>query len=125
MQSLKLTNGDLTIENNDIVLIDGGDELAQCCEIILGTKKQEWFLNPTFGIDFDQLNGKNVSKEAAREQVRIGLRQEPRIATIETIDINLDTKTRQSEVNFKAMGTSGEVAEGGTGQRRLQTETVR
>ncbi|MEW9702818.1 DUF2634 domain-containing protein [Paenibacillus sp. SI8] len=115
MQSPKLTNGDLVIEDNDIVLVDDAIELAQCCEIILGTNQGEWFLNPGLGIDFAQMNGKNVSQEAIREQVRTGLRQEPRIETIESIDVSVDTIARQNSVIFKATGINGEVVEGGTG----------
>ena len=115
MQSPKLLNGDLVIENGELLLIDGAEEIAQCCEIVLGTNKGEWFLNPQLGIDFNTLNNKAVSVEAVREQIRSGLRQEPRISTIEAINVQLDTKARQSSVTFRATATTGEVVQGGTG----------
>ncbi|WP_284641180.1 DUF2634 domain-containing protein [Paenibacillus silviterrae] len=115
MQSIKLVNGDLVIENNDLTLVEGIEELAQCCEIVLGTNRGEWFLNPQMGIRFDKLHGKQVSVEAAREEIRSGLRQEPRIQTVESIDVTLNTTARESSIAFTATSTEGEVINSGTG----------
>lgn len=117
MQSPKLSgDGDLVIDDSgDLVMIDGADELGQCCRLVLGTNKGEWFLNPELGIDFSKLNGKRISEEAVKEQVRAGLRQEPRIATIDEINVQMDTAARQSLVTFRATAVTGEVVEGGTG----------
>lgn len=115
MQSPQLINGDLLIEHNDLVLVDGTDELAQCCEIILGTNQGEWFLNPSLGIDFSRLNGKQISEEAVKEEIRKGLRQENRIRTIDSITVILNTKSRESQILFTATSEEGEVVQGGTG----------
>lgn len=111
----KLINGDLVIEDGELLMVEGAAEIAQCCEIIIGTNKGEWFLNPGLGIEFSKLHGKNVTEEAVREQIRAGLRQEPRIDTVESIAVVLDNRTRESKVTFVATSTNGEVVEGGTG----------
>jgi hypothetical protein len=113
MQSLGLINGDLYFENGELVMIDEGNELAQCAEIVLGTNKGEWFLNPGMGIDFNAFVGKHPSDVARREEIRQGLRQEPRIKTVERIEIVDDYSQRTSKVTFTAKGALGETAEGG------------
>ncbi len=96
-------------------MIDGPDEIAQSCKVVLGTNKGEWFLNPSLGIDFTKLNGKGISKDAVREQIRIGLRQEPRIQSIESIEVSLDTSLRESKITFTATSNSGEVVQDDVG----------
>nr|WP_216855391.1 DUF2634 domain-containing protein [Paenibacillus alba] len=97
-----------------MVLLDGAEELAQCCEIVLGTNQGEWFLNPLLGIDFSKLNGKKISPEEAKEEIRKGLRQESRIKTVDEIRVELDTKSRESLITFKATSAEGQVITGGT-----------
>lgn len=109
MQSPKLLNGDLVIDNGELVLIDGPEELTQCCEILLGTNQGEWFLNPQIGINFSKMNGKDITEETIRQQIKKGLRQEPRIQSVDQIDVQLDKKNRVSSVSFLASGTNGEV----------------
>lgn len=116
MQSPRLNDGDLWIDHNDLVLVEGTEELAQCCEIVLGTNQGEWFLNPSLGIDFSKLNGKMINQEEAKEEIRKGLRQEIRIKTIDEITVNLDTKSRESLITFTATSEDGEVVSSGTGQ---------
>jgi hypothetical protein len=100
-------NGDLVIENGDLVMLDGATELAQCCQLVLSTNKGEWFLNPALGIDFSRLRGKGVTAEAIQEQIRSGLRQESRIKTIDSISVSLDTSVRQAKAFFKATADNG------------------
>lgn len=84
---MKLIDGDLVLENNDLAVVDGAEELAQCAEVLLGTNKGEWFLNPDFGLDFKALLGKGVSDEAVIEAVQDALAQEERIQSVNAIQI--------------------------------------
>ncbi|MFF0831031.1 DUF2634 domain-containing protein [Brevibacillus sp. NPDC003359] len=109
MQSLKLVNGDLVIDDNgELVLIDGDEEVAQCVACVLGTNKGEWFLNPDLGIKFRAFLGKKLSEEEMREEIRQGLFQEPRIKTVESIEFITDQKARTIEVRFIATAVTGE-----------------
>lgn len=112
MQSFQLKDGDLVFEGAELAVIEGGEELAQCAEIVLGTNKNEWFLNPAMGIDFKKFVGKGLSEAARREEIRQGLRQEPRIQTVESIEFQDDTQLRTSSIKFVAKGTLGELAIG-------------
>ncbi|KEQ22883.1 contractile injection system sheath initiator [Paenibacillus tyrfis] len=108
MQSPKLINGDLVFENYELVMVEEVEELAQCCEIVLGTNRGEWFLNPSMGIDFKKVTGKHISLEAAKQQIREGLRQESRISSVDEIIVRPDDKRRTCDVSFVAYSTDGE-----------------
>lgn len=113
MQSLKLANGDLVIEGGELLMVEGPEELAQSVRLTLGTNKGEWFLDPDMGIDFAVFNAKQPSIEAMRDEIRAGLHQEPRIATVEEIDIMSDRVARTQLVTFVATATNGDtVTEG-------------
>ncbi|MCZ8518892.1 DUF2634 domain-containing protein [Paenibacillus caseinilyticus] len=109
MQSLKLVNGDLVIEDGELLMVEGPEEIAQCVSISLGTNKDEWFLNPNMGIDVEKFVGKSLSMEARLEQIRQGLRQEPRIKTIDSLEIQDDPAGRTSVVRFEATAEDGTI----------------
>jgi phage baseplate assembly protein W len=111
--SPKLINGDFVIENGELVMVSGAQELAQSCELVLGTNKGEWFLNPGLGIEFPKIQGKHVSAEAVQEQIRGGLRQETRIKTVDSISVQLDTTNRQMTASFTATAIDDTTVTGG------------
>lgn len=108
MQSIKLVDGDIQIENGDLIMIDGAEELATCCRIALGTNKNEWFLNPDAGIDFSLLTGKSIDVELAESEIRNGLFQEARIKTVDDVQIQMDRAKRTATINFSATGIENE-----------------
>lgn len=109
MKSLRLDEtGDLVFEGNELDLIEGAEELAQCCRIGIGTNKGEWFLDPEIGITFSLFLGKQLSEEEMRDELTEGLLQEERIQSVENIEFTIDTKARKMVVAFEAIGTNGE-----------------
>ncbi|GAB6990848.1 DUF2634 domain-containing protein [Paenibacillus pini] len=110
MQSFKLTEGDIEFDSTgNIVMIDGEQELAQCCEIGIGTNTGEWFLNPGLGITFSLFLGKHLNNEEMRSELTRGLLQEERIKSVEDITFDADERSRVMTVSFKATGISGEL----------------
>ncbi|SFJ44473.1 Protein of unknown function [Paenibacillus sp. UNC496MF] len=85
MFSLKVSGGDLVLENGDFATVTDKEELAQSAEILLGTNQGEWFLDPEMGLNFSALTGKAVEDETAAEAIRAALQQEPRIQGVESI----------------------------------------
>ncbi|MDR9857880.1 DUF2634 domain-containing protein [Paenibacillus sp. VCA1] len=109
MQSFKLIDGDIVFNSSgDLEMIDGDEELAQCCDIALGTNTGEWFLNPEMGIDFSLFLGKHLSEEQMRDEINRGLLQEERISSVNEIVFNPDEKSRVMEVSFVATKADGE-----------------
>ncbi|MBE7682017.1 DUF2634 domain-containing protein [Paenibacillus sp. P13VS] len=112
MQSLKLENGDIQFDDTgELLLVEETEELAQCCEIGLGTRTGEWFLNPDLGIDFDLFRGKDVNEEEMRDELNRALLEDERIESVEEITFSIDRRARVMTVAFVATGTNGEIVE--------------
>jgi hypothetical protein len=117
MQSLKLSEtGDIIMNDvGDLVMIEGTDEVAQCCHIGIGTNKGEWFLNPEMGIEFSRFLGKQLNEEDMRDELTQGLMQEERIQSVDLIKFTIESKSRTLLVTFDAISIEGE---------RIQAEEV-
>lgn len=110
MLSFKLTaDGDLDInDRGELQLIEGNEELLQCCRIAIGTNQGEWFLNPEIGLRFRLFLGKNLNEEEMRDELTRALLQEERIESVDDITFEVDRAARAMTVNFIATGTNGE-----------------
>lgn len=99
--------GDVVIENNEISIITGDNLLQQKVWTILRTNLKEWYFDWSQGIDFDNLLGKNTSKELVRYEIERGLLQVDSTFTITDFAYSVDRATRQATVTFKAQNESG------------------
>lgn len=103
MESLKLeADGDISFE-----MISGEAELAQCCRILLGTNKGEWFLNPDSGIDYALLTGKDLNETQLHDELTASLLQEDRIRSVDDVSFSIDTQRRTLSASFSATGVDG------------------
>ncbi|WP_223068475.1 DUF2634 domain-containing protein [Paenibacillus caui] len=103
MESLKLDSaGDIQFE-----MIEGQEELAQCCRIGLGTNKGEWFLNPDSGLDYSLFVGKELNEAQLHDELTRGLLQEERIQSVDAVDFTIDRKARKMLVRFEATAADG------------------
>lgn len=110
MLAIKLDDtGDIEFLSGQLQLVSGQNEIAQSCRIILGINKGEWFLNPELGIDHSKFLGKGVSEDEMRDEIMSGLLQEPRVQTVESIDIDIDRANRRLVVSFVATAKDGQV----------------
>lgn len=103
MKSPKLQNGDLVLEDNDLILISDDEELIQSVRNTLLTRKGEFFLDPEEGVSHDNLLGKGTSDEEARDDIIEALSRDERIQAV--IDImftdNLETRRRQVSLTIQ------------------------
>lgn len=111
MQSLKLDGtGDLLFDAaGELMLLEGTEEVAQCCQIGIGTNKGEWFLNPTMGITFSLFLGKQVNEEEMRSELIEGILQDERIQSVDSVDFIINGKERTMSVSFVASSINGDV----------------
>ena len=86
MRAPKIVDGDLVIENGDIVMVDGDEELAQSLEMVFRTRKGEWFLNEQFGLDFGPFLTKRFDEALATDAVAEAAAQEERIQQVESVE---------------------------------------
>lgn len=111
MQSLRLIDGDIQFEDGELLLVEGTEEVAQCCAITLGTRAGEWFLNPEMGIDFDLFLGKDFHEELARDELIRALLTDDRIESVEDVTFEINRQERTMNVSFVAIGIDGETVQ--------------
>ena len=93
MKGLMLTDGDLSITNGEIDMVDGAELTAQTIGCVLSTNKGEWLFNTEEGIDFDAILGKQrtkASSSTAKDNYYLG-----EIATLKSNDSALAEKLRR------------------------------
>lgn len=103
----KLLNGDLVIENGELVMIDGDEELVQSVQAILGTRKGEFFLDSTHGLSHDNVTGKPANQDLARDDIIEALMQEERVASIPSVVFDDDKAKRKRSVSLSIEKTNG------------------
>lgn len=107
MKAFKVSiNGDLVIENGDLVMIEGNEELRQAIERILTTNKNEWFLDVDFGLDYQAIQGKGKSKESIKLAISEAIHQDSRIKSVDIRDIEIDNNRY-----LKIYGTATDINE--------------
>lgn len=96
MISPKLLDGDLVIENNDLAMVNNDEELIQSVRTTLMTRKGEFFLDPEYGVSYENLLGKGTSEEEARDDIIEALSKDERIGSVTdiTFNENLSLRTR-------------------------------
>jgi len=108
MKTFKLVNGDLIFDaQNNLVMIDGEDEIAQSIERVLTTNKGEWFLNLEHGLDYQEIQGKGRDIEGIKLAITEAILQEERVSEVERIDVSLD-KDRHLKINVTARIQEGD-----------------
>lgn len=69
-------NGDISIVNGRIEMIEGSELLAQTVQSVLGTNKGEWVLNKEEGINFRNILGKSPKTTKSKVDTQRHLEQE-------------------------------------------------
>ncbi len=105
MKSLKLANGDLSLDKGELLLVDAEEELEQSVKLCTATNKGEWFLDPDFGLDFYAILGHNPTEEKMRDALLDAFSYEPRIDSIE--DLKVEREGRKAKVYYRAILVDG------------------
>ena len=105
------TNGDVIIDKNKIKMVDGTGLIRQTVQAVLGTNKNEWFLNVDEGIDFNNILGKKKDDDIIRNEILQGLLQVYSSFVFETFNCDFDNKYRKLTISFKAKNSTGEIIE--------------
>ena len=81
--------GDINFDpnKNTITLCSGSDNCIQALAILLKTLKGELKFYPEFGVDIPQLLERNISEDNIKHAIRDAVIRDPRIRTIDTIEI--------------------------------------
>lgn len=112
MADLKLdaTTGDLAIENNDLVIIDGVDAMGQHVKIRLRLFRGEWFLDVRVGIPYyEKILVKNPDLVAVRAIFREAILETQGIVDLLDFALTVDSATRTMNLRFTATTDTDEL----------------
>ena len=101
--------GDIIFENGNIAFVKDTELKAQTLRTVLGTNKGEWFLNDDEGIDFDFIIGKNITDDMRLSQCKDACRQVDETLYVSDFYSEVDKKTRESALYFKAQSGDGTI----------------
>ncbi|AKJ41496.1 hypothetical protein [Pragia fontium] len=102
MIDLKLdATGDLDLQRNDLLWIDGAERVHQQLQIKLKLWKGEWFLNTQFGTPYlQQILGKQITLNGALAALKNSINEVDGVLEIEQFNYDFDRQTRQLSVQF-------------------------
>lgn len=92
--------GDVTVQNNDIKLVEGGELLAQKIQQVLRTNRGEWKWNPKEGIPVRSILKKNPNHAMIKDCIRSAIRQ---------VDPNLTMKSCQIHTEGRKLAVRVEI----------------
>ena len=102
-------NGDLAIENDDLVLVDGLEAIVQDCEVRLNFFFGEWFLDTRLGVPwFQRILGQKPRLVAVKSIIKKAILTTPGILSIIDFDLNWDSARRNLSIEFRANTVEGE-----------------
>lgn len=99
MRSLNVDNFDIVLDNKKCFeVVDGKRELEQSFKLLIQTNLKEWFLNQGMGLDYKQLQGKNVDEDFVRFAFIDCLEQHPAFEELISFEFTLN-KYRKATIN--------------------------
>ncbi|MDT8974836.1 DUF2634 domain-containing protein [Paenibacillus sp. chi10] len=111
MRTWALQDRDLQLSDGQIAWIDGREELTQAVRIRLGTRLGEYFFAPDMGLDHERMVGKQVDEDTIREAIMRCLMDEPRIQSVEDVEVTRDKHSRTAQVRLVMTSSEGEEVE--------------
>ena len=106
MKGFKLTNnGDISITDGMIDMVEGLDLETQTIKTVLSTNKGESPFNNDEGIDFRQIIGKHITDDQIRSQIQSGIHQVNNNRNVDEFYTNRDG--RSLTVDFTARSDDG------------------
>lgn len=109
--ALGLQSHDLIIENYDLKVIDGAEQVAQHCKIRLLSLLGEWFLDNTIGVPWlEQILVKNPRGRLVAAALKAAIRGTPGVRRLTGFTFNdYDLGDRTIAVRFTADSDYGQV----------------
>ena len=106
--ALNVDGWDLVFRNNDLMLIDHAERIAQQIKITLQYWYEEWFLDTTKGIPYLQyICVKNPNLQHIRQIFREAILSVDGVDSVTNLTLNVNTKERILEVSYTASTSEG------------------
>jgi hypothetical protein len=101
---------DLAVENNNLVIIEGADEVGQRLKTNLKLFQGEWFLNQTIGVPyFQEIFRKGISPDRIAAFFKREILITPGVIQLLEYDQQIDAATRLLTISFKAQVSNGSI----------------
>lgn len=107
MKGFKLKDGDISITDGKIDMIEDTELEVQTMECVLQTNKGEDPFDVDEGVNFRQILGKGVTEDMVKTQVKSGINQVNSDYIIEDFDYSVDKTSRKSTIRFTARKSDG------------------
>lgn len=109
MRDLMLdSSGDIVVEENDLALVDGAEQVAQRLRTRLRLIQGEWFLDTEAGLPwFTDILGKNLDFDRTEAVLRREILSTPGVLEIASFSLDYDPQARTLELRFRAVTESG------------------
>lgn len=99
---------DLAIEENNLVLIEGTEEIAQILSERLRTYRGECFTDLSLGIPYFQtVFQKNTNINVVADLLKDEIVRSPGVIELQSFDMDFDSQIRKLLVNFRARVNGG------------------
>jgi len=103
-------NGEIAIENGELVFVTGQEELTQFIGQKLKTFFGEWFLDLRLGIPYFEVIFQKQPDPAVIDAVYINeITDTPGVTSLREFDANLNKTSRTMSVDFQADTVDGEI----------------
>lgn len=93
MISPKIENGDFVVNEGDLVMVSGDEELIQSVLSILLTRKGEFSLDPEYGLSHETIFAKGTSEEEIKDDIIEALSKDSRIGAVNNITLSTEGRT--------------------------------
>lgn len=109
--TFKMTNGDIDIIDDDLMLVGGQEEMRQNVENRLAVNQGEWFLNLGLGLSYKVITGKGIRDIDIEYWVRECVLQDERIKEVRRVDIKRRAEYRTCDIFVVVIDPYGEEME--------------
>lgn len=109
--TFKMTNGDIDIIDDDLILVGGQEEMRQNVENRLAVNQGEWFLNLGLGLSYKDITGKGIRDIDIEYWVRECVLQDERIKEVRRVDIKRSAEYRTADIFVVVIDPYGEEME--------------
>lgn len=107
MKGFKITDGDVSITDGKIDMVEDTELEIQTMKTVLATNKGEDPFDADEGINFNQILGKGVTEDMAKTQVKSGINQVNSDYTVEDFNYSVDKTSRKATTKFTARKSDG------------------
>ncbi len=97
------------IDNDLVITTEESDSLRQRLIVKLYTFQEEWYLDTTLGTPwYQQIFGKNRSKETIDSIFKQSILEEPEVLQIESFQSSIDRASRIYSLSFRVRSSNAE-----------------